>query len=343
MKLETVVNPENYPVGVIVARYQVDDLHLQHVEFTDYVLKNHNKVIIFLGIPKTPADDRNPMDFATRMAMVRKLYPTAAILPITDERYNKDWVKKLDSKIREVFPNSNALLYGGKDSFVRHYIDGGGKFDTTELVSSDMETNGTDIREQISRVIIASSKFRKGVIHAVMARPATTYPTVDIVSHDGEGNILLAKKPNEPNYRFIGGFVDPTDLDYERAAQREYREETTGEINNLKYILSHKVDDWRYRKSKDGIMTTLFLGYHFMGPTKASDDIAEVKWFPISDFTDPDVIKRRIMPEHQEMMAKFVQKVYEQQLIPNLGEFYVEKKEPKDPNSVIPNEYEIKL
>jgi len=341
--IEEVIDPNDYDCGVVVARFQIDELHKQHRNFMDFVIQHHRKVIVFLGQSRTPSTTRNPLDFTTRKLMVQKHYPTVNILPLVDNRSNSAWVKQLDSEVKKVFPNSKPILYGGKDSFIPYYVKGGGKFDSIELISGDVETNGTAIREQISRDVYESSKFRQGVIYSTYNRPPITFPTVDICSHDGEGNILLAKKPTEDKYRFVGGFVDTSDLDYERAAKREYREETQGEVNSLKYVLSQKVDDWRYRKERDGIMTTLFLGYHFMGASIASDDIAEVKWFPASIFTNPKKIKRLIMPEHQEMMGKLIQKIYEENLIPNLGDFYVKPEKRIDPDVAQPSKYQITL
>ena len=71
----------------------------------------------------------------------------------------------------------------------------------------------------------------------------------------------MAKKPNEPHYRFIGGFVDRTDESWEQAAKREFKEETGGnaEIDDIRYVCSAAVKDWRYNKTESGIMTTLLL------------------------------------------------------------------------------------
>ena len=212
------------------------------------------------------------------------------------------------------------------------------------MVGNFTEVNGTQIREEVSREILESSKFRAGVIHSVYARYNTTFPTVDVCAYNDNGQILLAKKPSEDKYRFIGGFVDTTDLSLERAAYREFMEEVNGShITGLKYILSQKVDDWRYNGESDGILTTLFLGRYGYGQIKASDDVEDVKWFDVTKFTNPEYIKRNIMPEHQEIMAKLIQKVYEENLIPNLGEFYEEPKNSVDPDRVQPNKFEISL
>lgn len=341
MDVQQVLDPRNYQVGVIVARFQVDKLHDQQRKMVDFVMSHHRKVIIFLGVAQTAATKRNPMDFATRKVMIQRAYPTAIILPQKDNRSDAEWSKILDNKISEVFPNSKPLLYGSRGSFLPHYQ---GRHHTTELTSDFVEISGTQIRDDVSREIIESSKFRAGVIHSVYARYATTYPTVDVCAYNDDGQILLARKPSEDKYRFIGGFVDATDVSLERAAYREFMEEVNQcHISGLKYILSQKVDDWRYAREVDGIITTLFLGRFGHGQVKASDDVAEVKWFNASAFSDPLFIQRNVMPEHQQMMAKLIQKVYEGNLIPNLGEFFVPKEERKDPEAVGPDKFEIKL
>ena len=341
MNIQTVINPEDYNCGVVVARFQVNKLHEQQRKMIDFILGHHKKVVIFLGVSRTQATTRNPLDFATRMAMIQRHYPTAVMLPLTDNRSDAEWSKTLDNKISEVFPNSKPLLYGSRDSFIPYYQ---GRHMTTELASDFVEISGTQIRDKVSREIIESSEFRAGVIHSVYARYNTTFPTVDVCAYNSEGQILLARKPNEDKYRFIGGFVDATDVSLEMSARREFSEEVNGsQISGLKYILSQKIDDWRYNKEKDGIMTTLFLGRYSHGQIKASDDIAEVAWVDASKFTNPDYIQSNIMPEHQEMMAKLIQRVYENQLIPNLGGFYKFKQEPKDPDVLQQSEFNIKL
>lgn len=341
MDLKKIINPNNFDCGIIVARFQVNRLHKQQRKMVDFVMSNHKKVIIFLGVARTTATRRNPMDFATRKAMVQKYYPTAVILPQKDNRSDAQWSKELDNRISEIFPNSKPLLYGSRNSFIPHYQ---GRHQTTELTSDFVEVSGTDIRDEVSREILESSKFRAGVIHSVYARYAVTYPTVDVCAYNDSGQILLARKPDEELYRFIGGFVDATDVSLESAAYREFMEEVNHcHISGLKYILSQKVDDWRYRSEQDGIMTTLFLGRFSHGQIKATDDVAEVKWFNASDLSNSSFIQRNVMPEHQDMMAKLIQKVYENKLIPNLGEFFIPKEQRKDPEALGPHKFEIVL
>lgn len=342
MEIQKIVNPDDYQVGVVVARYQVNKLHDQQRKMLDLVLSNHKKVIIFLGVSRTVPTRRNTLDFATRKAMVQKHYPTAIILPLQDIRSDEAWSKQLDSKIREVFSGLKPLLYGSRDSFIPYYK---GKNATTELTST-AEISGTEIREKVSREILESSKFRAGVIHAVYAFPPKVYPTVDVCAYNDDGQILLARKPNEDKFRFIGGFVDATDTNLEHSARREFMEEANGcHIGDLRYILSQQVDDWRYSKEQDGIMTTLFLGKFGFGQVKPSDDLVggDLQWIDFSVLTDPEYIKHNIMVEHQTMMARLVMKVYTEKLIPNLGKFHKQVPVKIDPDAVQPNEFLINL
>lgn len=290
------VDTTQYPLGVLVMRCQVHDLTPAHVGIIDRVCLNHKKVIIFLGVPIIPNTKANPLDFATRRAMVQESYPNVVILPLKDQRSNEKWSQILDSEISMPFGDLPALLYGSRDSFIPYYS---GKYKTTEL-TTDVFYSGTEIRNQVSREILASSKFRAGIIHSVYAQRPVTYPTVDIVAYNDKGQILLGKKPNEANYRFIGGFVDRTDKNWEQAARREFAEETGGcEIGDLTYISSKAINDWRYAKTESGIMTTFFAGKFIFGSIQPSDDIASLHWVYPSDVD----IDKDIMPEHQDLFA----------------------------------------
>ena len=309
---------KEYPVGALVCRFQVNELHTGHRELIDYVCKNHKKVILLLGVAKIQNTKRNPLDFATRKSMIQKDYPNIIILPLNDIRSNEVWSRKLDEIISIPFGDTKSLLYGSRDSFIPYYS---GKNKTIELLPS-VEYNGTDIRDEISKEILESSDFRAGIIHANYAQRPVTYPTVDICVFNQEGKFLLGKKPNEKFWRFVGGFVDRDDENYEMSAKREFREETGGscEITNVRYILSKKVNDWRYAKEESGIMTTLFLAEYAFGMAKPSDDIAELEWIDINRFSNYDGVRTMIIPEHREMMLKLIDLVYSENTIPNIGD-----------------------
>lgn len=299
MEIKTNINPSDYEIGVIMARFQVHKLHEGHIKLIDKVCTKHKKVIIFLGVPIVGNTKSNPLDFATRKAMIQEKYPSVVILPQKDQRSDEKWSELLDAQIKTPFGELSAVLYGSRDSFLPHYK---GSYPVIELIT-DVYYSGTEVRKEVSREILSSEDFRAGIIHATYAQRAVTYPTVDVVAYDESGKILLAKKPNEKLYRFIGGFVDRTDASWDVAAKREFIEETGGcEIGPLEYVASGQIKDWRYAKSESGIMTTLFIGKFLWGAINPSDDIASLHWVAIENI-NPET---DIMVEHRELFVKLV-------------------------------------
>jgi bifunctional NMN adenylyltransferase/nudix hydrolase len=318
MDIKKSIDPSNYEVGVIIGRFQTNKLHEGHINLISQVLSQHKKTIILIGVSKIQNTKKNPLDFASRKAMIQELFPSVVVLPILDQRYDEKWSNDVDTNISIPFGEKKTVIYGSRDSFIPHYS---GRYPVIELEPSS-EHNATNIREEIAKETLDSSDFRAGVIYSAFNQRPVTYPTVDVVVHDFEGNILLAKKPNEKYWRFVGGFVDRTDESYEDAATRELSEETGGNlvVDNPRYIASIMVKDWRYAKEESGIMTTLFLLDKKWGHAKASDDIADVKWISVRELSNHDGIRTKIMPEHRELMAIFIHKVYTENLIPNIGD-----------------------
>ena len=299
LQMKQEINASDYEIGVIVCRMQVHKLHEGHIKLIDAVCANHKKVIIFLGVPLIGNTKSNPLDFASRKAMIQEQYPQVVILPQQDQRSDDRWSQLLDTEIKMPYGDLSAVLYGSRDSFIPHYT---GKYKIIELIT-DIFYSGTEARKEVSREILTSEDFRAGVIHATYAQRPVTYPTVDVVAYNEKGQILLAKKPNENKYRFIGGFVDRTDKNWEQAAKREFFEETGGcEIGPLSYVASGAIDDWRYAKLESGIMTTLFIGKFIFGRIEPSDDIFSLHWINPADIN----VSNDIMPEHQSLFEELL-------------------------------------
>jgi len=296
-------NRNNYDVGVIVGRFQVDKLHDGHIDLIQSVVNNHSKVIIFLGLTPLKCTYRNPLDFEARKQMILNSFPDVIISYIKDMSSDTLWSKELDSKIIDLIgPNQTVVLYGGRDAFIKNY---NGKFNCIEL-EQKIFVKGTDIRKEISNKVKSSSDFRKGVIWATANQFINPKPTIDIAIVDEYmKNVLLGKKQNEKHFRFIGGFVDINE-NWETAARREALEETGLEIAILKYIGSFVIDDWRYKSEKGNITTSFFIAKKVFGAIEPMDDIEILEWIEIEKL---EKNKYMIIETHLELLNSFLENI----------------------------------
>lgn len=266
--------------GVIIARFQSPYLHEGHKALIDAVTNSHTKTVIVLGVSPVLGSRKNPLDFHTREKMIKKDYPEAVVLPLADQPLDARWSQTLDTLLASVFPGTGFKLYGSRDSFIPYYT---GKYETVELPETSTHSS-TLIREQISDRVLDSEAFRTGVIYAHANTYVKVYPTVDIaVFRNTKTELLLGKKEIDNKWRLLGGFSDPTDDSYEDAARRELTEECGPiETTGMQYEKSFRVDDWRYRREADKIITSLFSTDYISGESKGSDDISEVNWFGLA-------------------------------------------------------------
>ena len=310
LEIPLTVNVKDFEVGVIVCRMQVPHLHRAQKKLIDTVCDNHSKVVIFLGVSRITKTEKNPLDFNTRRLMIQEFYPDVIIMPLRDQREDNLWSAILDEQLCLAYDNANGyLLYGSRDSFIPHYK---GRHKTVELISNHEELSGTELRAIAAKEPLKTEEARIGAINQAFGRRPVTYPTVDVVAYNDKGQILLARKPNEVKYRFVGGFVDGTDKNLEEAASREFAEETSGsKITDLQYVCSAKIDDWRYDGERDGILSTLMIGRFVSGKAEASDDIADLKWVDFMDFIE--TYKETIMVEHHELFSNLIQYLAEKQ------------------------------
>jgi len=273
--------------GVIVGRFHVASLHQGHRDVIQHVIDRHKKVIIFLGLAPVRVTRNNPLDFEARKQMILAEFPKVNILYIKDVPSDERWSKRLDEMIADVAgPTQTVMLYGSRESFIGLYH---GRYPTTEL---EQETfiSGTEIRKEIGVEVKASPEFREGVIWAAYNRFPTVYPTVDVAIWNEDGDkLLMARKPDEELFRFVGGFVDPKES-YETAARREAEEETHLGVSDPVYIGSSPVDDWRYRRELDCITTAFFEVKRVFGKPTPDDDIAELRWFEAAKIRKEELV-----------------------------------------------------
>ena len=274
----------------------------------DDVCKNHKKVVLFLGVAEDPDPDFDPLDYATRKIMVQNDYPNIIILPIKNNRSDIKWSKNIDELINMSFGDHKALLYGSRDSFIPHYF---GKNQTVELIS-DTNFSGSNVRRDIRRGdVLGSSDYRTGIITGKGDRKPTAFNTVHIACVNNNNEVLLSKLNDIDKWQFIGDYIDPKDDSKESSVIRIFSNETNGcEVSDLKYICSQKLDDYRYCRSKDSLMTTLFSGTFLWGGVKSKDEDIELRWFSIIELKDLTElgIEKLIISEHIPLMEKFLNK-----------------------------------
>lgn len=284
---------------VIVGRFQTPTLTQGHKYLINKAFEDlpqgatpwhkNGKLVIVVGCSIINYRHRNPLTFEIVEGMIRKEYRgwkslQLDILKINDNPSDELWSQNLDELLKD-YPD--VTLYCSRDSF-RNYYTGNHLF---KEVSEVPNVSATKIREMLVKVNKQrnTENFRRGVIHASVNQFPTAFPTVDIaVIKSGNiksgDQILLGRKPGRTHWCFIGGFVDPTDESLENAAARELGEEVGGlVVTPMEYLCSKKINDFRYKNCKDGIISSLFLTYHLDGEPIAADDIEEAKFFSLAD------------------------------------------------------------
>lgn len=285
-------------VGVIVGRFQVNELHEAHIDLINSVTQKHDRVLIFLGNSIIRNTTSNPLDYRARRAMIADKFSNVEIHYINDHPSDPVWSKNLDKLISEqLLPLQTVTLYGSRDSFLKSYS---GKYNVCELEATTF-ISGTEVRRRVSNNYPPTSDYRAGMIAATAYRYPTAFQCVDIAVVNDKKEVLVARKPDEKKWRFIGGFSDPRSPSLEADAKREVSEESGVEVDLITYLGSTLIDDWRYRGEQDKIKTALFVAKYIYGKPEGADDIAEVKWVPIGTGLNKDIIE----PLHHVLVDMF--------------------------------------
>lgn len=279
--------------GVIIGRFQVNDLHDGHMELFRQVRARHSGVIVFVGVHPAGISVNHPLDFPVRKAMIQAKFPEFTVLPLADTRTDELWSDALDTLISSVVTGvASVTLYGGRDSFVPHYK---GRHTPVELALpiETQKISGTDIRNEFANKVIESPEFRAGMIYASAHQYPVCYPTVDIAIFSSDyTEILLGRKPTDPKnkWRFIGGFAEKARGTYESDARTETMEEAGLDTNAMDYIGSAVIPDWRMNVPDKGIKTIFFATTVMSMGARPGDDIEEVRWFKVASLTSQNIV-----------------------------------------------------
>lgn len=291
-------------LGVVVARLQVARLHEGHLHLITEMQHENDDGLILIGDRTKVAGRRNPLPYSVRRAMVKETFPDLAVLRLWDTPSNERWSHKLDEVIQANYPDHDVTLYCSRDGFADYYS---GSF-PVKVIDEHPAESGTEQRARIVAEIESDTNinhdFRRGYIAASTMRFPIIFSTVDVaVMNKGRTHIWLGQKKEDcGKWRFIGGFVDPTDTSRRAAAEREATEELGNiKFDNFTHVDSMQVNDFRYRDEPDGVMTDLFIATHTWGKPTASDDLDAIGWFPTEELME------RLIPSHQQLGQRLLE------------------------------------
>ena len=309
-------------LGVIVGRFQVPALTSGHKLLIEHALKENNSLLIVVGTCHVRVDPHDPLPFEVVKDLldthITHMTANCEIKQVFDHPRNDAWSLNLDTIIGNQCKNmhvlpENVTLYGGRDSFIPHYL---GRLATSVFESND-KSEGTEVRnswqQKTSSVLWKLDSddkleaFAGGMIHAASQPFPTSFQCVDILAVTESNQLVLIEKEGHGVLQLPGGFVDVSDSSLEDAALRELKEETGLIGDKARYFLSCRVEDFRYRNRRDGIMTAAFtvnLEDTEIKYMKAGDDAFKVHAMNIVDAASSN----NIMPGHLGIIQKWVDK-----------------------------------
>ncbi|MFA6006966.1 MAG: NUDIX domain-containing protein [Candidatus Paceibacterota bacterium] len=275
------------PVGVIVARFQVSQLHAGHMHLISHVRERHEDVLIVLGVRRGVRTRRDPLTFAERLVMLEQSFPDQkfTVVPLEDHPFSSVmWSQSLDALIQRTFPGRSAILYGARDSFIPHYTTG---VYATQEVRVLFPNSGTLARKSLEFPNTADA--RAAIIYEMEHRPPFMYATSDLAIVDVAQRrvLLIGKKCHGGKLSFPGGHAEKTDLAAVRVAIREGQEEVLGVSTGFpRYIDTITIDDPRYKDTPDGVMTTFYMSAYLGGNPQPGDDADSVHWVAYEDLLE---------------------------------------------------------
>jgi bifunctional NMN adenylyltransferase/nudix hydrolase len=284
-------------LSVVVGRFHVPTLHAGHLHLLKEAARAGDALLVVLGSPRSLPTERNPLPFALRAAMIAHAFPMAQVVELFDTPCDRAWSNALDAVIHKHANGKTARLFGSRSSFIPYYH---GKYNVVE-VSEMKDVSGTALRTALMTDVPHTADFRAGVIYREAVRGGIAYPALDVAVIDRHKKLVLLgeKKHDNGKWRFIGGFFDPAlDSSLEGAAKREVWEEASMiEVADTTYLGSTIIDDWRYRGTKDKILSSFFAMTYVFGSAVAKDDIDALHWTPYED------VCAHLVPEHAPLGA----------------------------------------
>jgi bifunctional NMN adenylyltransferase/nudix hydrolase len=295
-------------VGVIVARFQMDELHRGHKWLVEEVMSRHMKTLIVLGCSGTLVrTKKDPLHYSERKIMVEKTFPNAPglnIKPLDDHPFSHTiWSEQLDTLIRNEYPGLEPVIYGARDSIA----DPNCKYPYTgsfkkALLDSPFKMSGTEFRRAIE--FPHTRDARAAIIYDQQYRYNYMFSTADLAIWDRRKDMVLltGKNAHSGKLAFMGGHVEKADRNAYDTAVREGGEEIKGiELSTLTLLGNATIDDPRYRGTGDGVLTNFYVASYLRGEPIAADDVDYVEWVRPSDLIE------KLVPWHAGLGQMFIE------------------------------------
>lgn len=294
--------------AIYVGRFHTDVLHDGYKRTIRSIAESedYDHLAIVLGNDPTRLETDNPLPWDLRKTLlslyIKQQYPELSFSILKIQAYESDlfWCQKVD-EIAEMFGGEfDWEFIVGRDSFEKVY-EGKYPMNFRILEGGIDDVSSSDRRLQISKdpdflkpkSLYDAQLIARTLIWASQYTYPRIYGCVDmIIFNANEDKVLLGRKANELIWRIPGGFIDPTDRSKRDAAFREMFEETRltrEDIQECRMVDSMLIDDWRYRRATNKIMTTVFTMHCCSGAelkAVASDDLVDVKWFTIDEINN---------------------------------------------------------
>lgn len=157
-------------VGVVIGRFQVPRLTSGHHAVLSAASK-HAVLIVLIGNTDV-VDDRNPLDFITRMRMVQDSYPHAIVANLNDvEGDDAAWSAVVDRSLKYLIGTDvDITFYGGRDSFKSAYSGKHTNFCMVHQVAQEAWSGSTDRAHVLAGFNVCNEDFRRGIIYGVGSR-----------------------------------------------------------------------------------------------------------------------------------------------------------------------------